>query len=93
MSFAAVLSTVAGAAGGSATLVAFGMSDSFVQLFKIWWGNCAMAVLLLSPFVFSSLSRQQLHYLLPQSAAFWTIAKQNKNPPGINRADFVFLIF
>jgi integral membrane sensor domain MASE1 len=92
MSFAAVLSPVAGAAGGSATLVAFGMSDLFVQPFKIWWGSCVMAVLL-SPFILSSLSWQQLHYLLAQSAAFWTIAKQNKNPPGINRADFVFLIF
>jgi signal transduction histidine kinase len=49
MGFAAVLSNILGAAMGAATLVAFGLSDSFVQSWKVWWGSNAMAILLVSP--------------------------------------------
>jgi signal transduction histidine kinase len=51
MGLAAVLGSVLGATMGAATLTAFGLSDSFVQSWKVWWGSNAMAVLLVSPLV------------------------------------------
>ena len=51
MGFVAVLSNVLGAAMGAATLTAFGLSDSFFQSWKVWWGSNAMAILLVSPFL------------------------------------------
>lgn len=55
--FSAVLSTMLGAAIGAATLVACGFSHSFLQSWKIWWGSCAMAILIFSPFLLAWLSR------------------------------------
>jgi signal transduction histidine kinase len=49
MGLAAVVSSVLGAAMGAAILVAFGLSESFVQSWKVWWGSNAMAILLVSP--------------------------------------------
>jgi len=51
LGFAAVLSPMLGAAIGAATLVHFGLSPSFGQSWKIWWGSNAMAVLVLTPFI------------------------------------------
>ncbi len=51
LGFTAVLGNMAGAAIGAATLVAFGLSSSFLQSFRVWWGSDAMAYLLLSPLV------------------------------------------
>src|SRR5262249_10267177 len=48
---AAVLGNAVGATIGALTLLAFGLSDSFVQSWKVWWGGNAMAILMLSPFV------------------------------------------
>jgi len=45
----ALLSTTIGATIGAATLVASGMSHSFGAAWKIWWGNEAMAILLVAP--------------------------------------------
>ncbi|HEY5232402.1 MAG TPA: MASE1 domain-containing protein, partial [Verrucomicrobiae bacterium] len=50
--FAALFSTMLGAAIGVATLVHFGFSHSFGQSWKIWWGSNAMAILLLTTFIF-----------------------------------------
>ena len=46
-----VFSTMVGAAIGAGTLVAFGLSQSFGQSWKVWWGSCAMAVLVLTPLI------------------------------------------
>ena len=46
-----VCTTMLGAAIGAGTLVAFGMSQSFAQSWKVWWGSCAMAVLVLTPLI------------------------------------------
>jgi PAS domain S-box-containing protein len=51
LGFAAVLSPMLGAIIGAATLVHFGLSPSFGQSWKIWWGSNAMAVLILTPFI------------------------------------------
>ncbi len=51
LGFAGVLSTMPGAVIGAATLTAVGLSNSFVQSWKVWWGSNAMAVLVLSPFI------------------------------------------
>ena len=51
MGIAAVLGSALGATMGAATLTAFGLSDSFVQSWKVWWGSNAMAILLVSPFL------------------------------------------
>lgn len=53
----AVLGSMAGAAIGAGTLVAFGLSGSFMQSWKVWWGSNAMAILLLSPFILAWFSR------------------------------------
>ncbi len=49
--YAALLSTVAGAAIGAATLVLAGLSQSFLEPFRVWWGSEAMAILLVTPLV------------------------------------------
>src|SRR5436190_8943896 len=49
LAFAAVLSPMLGSALGAATLSLTGLSHSFAQSFKVWWGSNAMAILLLSP--------------------------------------------
>jgi signal transduction histidine kinase len=51
MGIAAVLGSALGATMGATTLTAFGLSDSFVQSWKVWWGSNAMAILLVSPFL------------------------------------------
>jgi signal transduction histidine kinase len=56
MGLTAVLSNVLGAAMGAATLTAFGLSNSFVQSWKVWWGSNAMAILLVSPFLLTWLA-------------------------------------
>ncbi|HUB87993.1 MAG TPA: PAS domain S-box protein, partial [Verrucomicrobiae bacterium] len=56
--FAAVFSAMLGAIIGGATLVHFGMSKSFGQSWKIWWGSNAMAILLLTPFILTWLPKQ-----------------------------------
>jgi signal transduction histidine kinase len=63
MGFTAVLGNMVGAAIGAATLDAFGLTDSFAQSWKVWWGSNAMAILLVSPFVLTwfSGSRTLLH--------------------------------
>ncbi len=63
--FSGVLSTALGAAIGAATLTGFGMSRSFGQSWEVWWGSCAMAVLVFAPFVLAWCSRPavKLHYL------------------------------
>jgi PAS domain S-box-containing protein len=43
--------TALGAALAAATLVQFGASDSFQESWLIWWGSCAMPVLVLTPFL------------------------------------------
>ena len=49
--FAGVLGTMPGAAIGAATLVKFGLSNNFVESFKVWWGSCTMAVLVVTPLI------------------------------------------
>jgi PAS domain S-box-containing protein len=49
--FAAIFSTMPGAVIGAATLVHFGLSQSFEQSCKVWWGSNAMAILVFTPFI------------------------------------------
>ena len=51
LGFAAMLSAMLGAVIGAATLVHFGLSQSFGQSWKVWWGSNAMAILVLTPFI------------------------------------------
>src|SRR6266516_7803585 len=51
LGFAGVLSPTLGATLGAATLSITGLSHSFAQSFKVWWGSNAMAILLLTPFI------------------------------------------
>ena len=60
VSLAAVFSTMIGALIGAATLVHFGLSQSFVQSWKVWWGSNAMAVLLVTPFILTWCSKSTL---------------------------------
>lgn len=55
--FAVVFSAMLGAVIGAATLVHFGLSHSFGQSWKIWWGSNAMAILLLTPFILTWFSK------------------------------------
>jgi two-component system, NarL family, sensor histidine kinase UhpB len=57
LGFAVVFSTILGAAIGAATLVYFGLSHSFEQSWKVWWGSEAMAILVLTPFILTWFSR------------------------------------
>jgi signal transduction histidine kinase len=63
LGLAAVLSTVAGALIGAAVLTTFGLSASFLESWKVWWGSNAMAILLLSPFVLTWFSAPRTDYL------------------------------
>jgi len=54
LAFAVILSPIAGAAIGAATLVAFGFSSSFAQSLRVWWGSIAISVLLLAPFILTA---------------------------------------
>jgi len=56
--FAAVFSSMLGAIIGAATLVHFGLSRSFEQSWKVWWGSNAMAILILTPFILTWLSKK-----------------------------------
>jgi PAS domain S-box-containing protein len=49
--FAGTLASMLGAAIGAATLVHSGLSSSFEQSWKVWWGSNAMAILLLTPLI------------------------------------------
>lgn len=55
----AIVGTAVGAAIGAAALVATGVSKSFLSSFRVWWGSCAMAVLIFTPFVLSWFSREK----------------------------------
>lgn len=55
--FAGVFSTLLGAIVGAGTLVHFGLSHSFFQSLKVWWGSTAMAVLVLTPFILAWFSK------------------------------------
>ena len=55
--FAAILSTMLGAVIGAATLVHFGLSQSFEQSWKVWWGSTMMAILVLTPFILTWFSK------------------------------------
>jgi PAS domain S-box-containing protein len=55
--FAAIFSTIPSAIIGAATLVYFGLSDSFERMWKVWWGSTAMAVLVLTPFILAWFSK------------------------------------
>ena len=57
LGFAAVFSPTLGATLGAATLSISGMSHSFAQSFKVWWGGNAMAILLLPPFILTWFSQ------------------------------------
>jgi PAS domain S-box-containing protein len=46
--FAGVFSSMLGATVGAATLVRFGLSQSFAHAWKLWWGGEAMAVVIFS---------------------------------------------
>ncbi len=52
-----VLSAAFGATIGAWTLVHSKSSQSFTQSWEIWWGSCAMATLLLGPFILTWFSR------------------------------------
>jgi PAS domain S-box-containing protein len=55
--FAAIFSSMLGAAIGAGALVYFGLSRSFEQSLKILWGSNAMAVLVLTPFILTWFSK------------------------------------
>jgi PAS domain S-box-containing protein len=55
--FAAIFSTMLGAVIGAATLVHFGLSQSFEQSWKVWWGSTMMAILVLTPFILTWFSK------------------------------------
>jgi PAS domain S-box-containing protein len=49
LAFAVVVGPALGAAIGAGTMVAFGLRQSFVESWMVWWGSYALAVLVLSP--------------------------------------------
>jgi integral membrane sensor domain MASE1 len=51
LGFAALLGSMVGATLGAAALTVSGLSGSFLQSWKVWWGSNAMAILILSPFI------------------------------------------
>ena len=51
--FAALLSTLPGAAIGASTLVLAGLSHSFAESCRIWWGSITLTTLTLSPLLLS----------------------------------------
>ena len=58
MGFAALFSTMLGAVVTAAMLVHFGLSGSFEQSWKGVWGDCAMAVLVFTPFLLTWFSKR-----------------------------------
>jgi PAS domain S-box-containing protein len=62
LGFAAGLSTMFGAAIGAETLTLTGLSHSFMESSKVWWGSNAMAIMLVSPFVLTWFSRSGANY-------------------------------
>src|SRR5471032_2634735 len=70
--FAAVFSSMLGAVIGAGTLVHFGLSESFEESWKVWWGSTAMAVLVLTPFILSWLpktKRMRIFFIPPKKIA------------------------
>ena len=65
MIFSGVFCSMLGAVIGAATLVHFGLSQSFEQSWQVWWGSNALAVALLAPFILAWLSPScgRLNYL------------------------------
>jgi PAS domain S-box-containing protein len=59
LGFAAVFSTMLGAVIGAATLVHFGLSQSFEQSCRVWWGSNAMAILVFTPFILTWFSKSK----------------------------------
>jgi PAS domain S-box-containing protein len=55
--FAVIVSAMLGAVIGAGALVYFGLSSSFEQSWKIWWGSNAMAILVLTPFILTWFSK------------------------------------
>jgi PAS domain S-box-containing protein len=55
--FAGVIGTVLGAFIGVETLVRFGLSHTFGQSFKTWWGGNATAILMLAPFILAWIAK------------------------------------
>ena len=49
--FSVIFSAMLSAVIGAGTLVYFGLSQSFEQSWKIWWGSNAMAILVLTAFI------------------------------------------
>jgi PAS domain S-box-containing protein len=47
----ALVNSMAGAVIGAATLVIFGISDSFAISWQTWWGSNVMAILVVTPFI------------------------------------------
>src|SRR6266542_3292885 len=59
LGFAALLSPTLGGTLGAATLSISGLSQSFAESFKVWWGSNAMAILLLAPFILAWFSQSR----------------------------------
>jgi PAS domain S-box-containing protein len=57
--FGAVIATMLGATIGAAGLTAAGLSRSFGETWRIWWGSTGMAVLLVSPFILTWTARAE----------------------------------
>lgn len=51
LALAGIISTLFGALIGAGALYAVGWNNDFIEATKVWWGSCAMAVLLFSPAV------------------------------------------
>ena len=57
MALAGVFATALGATIGAATLKTFGLTSSFGQSWKVWWGSCTMAILVFTPFILTWFAR------------------------------------
>jgi PAS domain S-box-containing protein len=63
---AAGLATLIGATIGATTIISSGLGHSFSSIWVTWWGNEAMAILLVTPFLIVWLSgRDRDHLVLP----------------------------
>lgn len=51
LGLAGILATLPGAALGAAALYLAGLDGDFIQSAKVWWGSCALAILMFSPLV------------------------------------------
>jgi PAS domain S-box-containing protein len=67
LGFAAVLSTLPSALIGAWALTHFSQGGSFLESYKVWWGSCGMAVLVLTPFLLTWLTQQPRQRLRPAS--------------------------